>query len=253
MALTIQDFIKHPYIIDKIDEQEYARKDIYIETVASFSRSFYQPIFVVDFYKQDLLYVSGNLRYLCGLSGEQLKASPNTLYFDFVPEDEEEILKEIVFKALELFESFPIEERKDWVLSYDFHLKFGVRKRLIQHQITPLRLTEDGRLWLALCSFSIASRKEIGNATMRRYEHQDYFMYSLKNHVWYYREGVRLTDSEHDVLLMSSQGYTMKEIAARLFKSEDSVKSIKRNLFSKLGVRNITEAVFAAINDNMFH
>ena len=253
MALSIKDFIRPPYIIDKIDEHEYVKKDIYIETVASFARSFYQPVFIVDFYKQNLLYVSGNLNHLCGMSGEQLQASPDRLYYDFVPVEEEEILKEIIFKSFELFMTFPVEERISWVLSYDFHLQFGSRKRLIQHRITPLKLADDGRLWLAFCSFSISSRKEIGNATMRRDGHSDYFTYSLKNHVWYYREGIKLTEIEHDVLLLSSQGYTMKEIASKLYKSEDSVKSYKRHLFSKLGVRNITEAVFSAINDNMFH
>ena len=53
---------------------------------------------------------------------------------------------------------------------------------------------------------------------------------------------------EHDILMLSSQGYTIKEIASMLCKSEDSIKSYKRVLFAKLGVKSITEAVFAAIN-----
>ena len=43
----------------------------------------------------------------------------------------------------------------------------------------------------------------------------------------------------------------MKEIAPIFGKSVDAIKLYKRVLFSKLGVRSITEAVMAAINRNL--
>jgi len=253
MALTIHDFFNPDNIVTRLDEKLYDNTDIYIETARAFARSTYQPVFIVDFYRQNFLYTSGNLRHLCGINAEQLHINDNNLYFDHVPPDEETMLKEIIEKAFELLNTFPVEERTEWILSYYFHLQYSIRKRLVFHKITPLSLSPDGKVWLALCTFSMSSRKEAGYPSMRKYKQQEYFHYSLKKHVWYFREGLTLTEMEHDILLLSSQGYTMKEIAATLYKSEDTIKSYKRQLFPKLGVKNITEAVFAAINSDLLH
>ena len=43
----------------------------------------------------------------------------------------------------------------------------------------------------------------------------------------------------------------MKNIADRLCKSEDTIKACKRNLFAKIGVKNIAEALFHATNYQM--
>lgn len=253
MALSLQDIFTPEMVIDTLDEREVSKRDIYLRAARAFARTSYQPVFVADFHSQEFLYISGNMQYLCGFSGESFGSTGKFHYFNFIPEEEEAMLKETLVRAKELFYSFPARERADWTLSYYFHLNRNPGTRIIQHRITPLRLAPDGRLWLAICVISMSSRREPGYVTMRRYGHQDYFSYSFKNHVWYYREGISLTDMERDLLMLSSQGYTVKEIARKFNKSEDTIKSYKRQLFAKLGVRNITEAVFNAINDDLFH
>ena len=57
--------------------------------------------------------------------------------------------------------------------------------------------------------------------------------------------------TERDVLRLSAQGYTMNDIADRLCKSGDTIKACKRNLFAKIGVKNIAEALFYATNYQM--
>ena len=104
-----------------------------------------------------------------------------------------------------------------------------------------------------MCSFSLSSRKEPWNPTLRHFQHLDYYYYSLKKRRWYYKEGQDLTDIEKEILILSSQGYIMKEIAEKLGKSESAVKFYKRQLFDKMGAKNITEAVFTALNDNLLH
>lgn len=43
----------------------------------------------------------------------------------------------------------------------------------------------------------------------------------------------------------------MNEIADRVCKSVDTIKACKRRLFAKLGVKNIAEALFHAVNYQM--
>ncbi|MBQ3632216.1 MAG: response regulator transcription factor, partial [Prevotella sp.] len=46
----------------------------------------------------------------------------------------------------------------------------------------------------------------------------------------------------------SAQGYTMKEISDHICRSFDTVKFYRRQLFEKLDVANITEAIAFATN-----
>ncbi|MCM1521903.1 MAG: helix-turn-helix transcriptional regulator [Muribaculaceae bacterium] len=56
---------------------------------------------------------------------------------------------------------------------------------------------------------------------------------------------------EREILSLSTQGLTVREIAAFVNKSEDTVKTYKRAVFEKLGVDNISQAVSMAQNFNL--
>ena len=55
-----------------------------------------------------------------------------------------------------------------------------------------------------------------------------------------------LSARENEVLELIARGYTNQEIAAELYLSLYTIKSHARNIFSKLGVKNRTEAVARA-------
>ena len=239
--------------ITALDESLYKEKSGVIELAESFARSFYQPVIIVDLYKQDLLFASENVKQMFGLVLEQETWDNDLMSFDFLPDGEHEMHLEIIVKSLELLYSFPMEERLEWSLSYSFYIENGERKRLLHQKITPLNLTPEGNVWLVMCTFSLSSRKEAGHPTLRHFQHLDYFKYSLKKHRWYHKEGLELTDMEREILILSAQGYIMKEMADKLGKSENAIKFYKRQLFAKMGVKNITEAIFTALNDNLLH
>ena len=60
-----------------------------------------------------------------------------------------------------------------------------------------------------------------------------------------------LTDGEKEVITLSIQGYTMTEIGDRMCLSPETIKKYRKQIFEKLGVRNITEAIIAATNNKM--
>ena len=57
-----------------------------------------------------------------------------------------------------------------------------------------------------------------------------------------------LKEMEKEVLKLSAMGYTMNEIADKINRSFDTVKSYRRTLLEKLEVANISEAISFAIN-----
>ena len=55
------------------------------------------------------------------------------------------------------------------------------RKILVNHKLTPLALTSDGRIWLALCVVSAATHSDAGHIEMHRVGSSEFFEYDIKS------------------------------------------------------------------------
>lgn len=60
-----------------------------------------------------------------------------------------------------------------------------------------------------------------------------------------------LTKREKDILKLVAGGFTNNEIAAKLFISIDTVDTHRKNLYTKLEVRNTAQLIRAAIDNNL--
>ena len=61
------------------------------------------------------------------------------------------------------------------------------------------------------------------------------------------RASTRLTQREHDILALLSEGRSNRDIAQRLYLSEKTVKAHLAAIFRKLGVTNRTQAAMMAV------
>lgn len=233
------------------EELDYSRVDEYIRSAEAFSRSSYQSVYIIDYFRQNFLYVSPNPMFLCGLSSERVKELGYRFYLDFVPEDEQSMLLTLNKAGFAFYNDLPIDERKDWYISYDFHILNEEKKILINHKLTPLALTSDGRIWLALCVVSAATHTDAGHIEMHRVGSSGYFEYSTVSRRWIKKQMPSLTDGEKSVLTLSIQGFTMSEIADIIYLSPDTIKKYRKRIFEKLEVRNISEAIVAATNNKL--
>ena len=233
------------------EELDYSRVDEYIRSAEAFSRSSYQSVYIIDYFRRNFLYVSPNPMFLCGLSSERVKELGYRFYLDFVPEDEQSMLLTLNKAGFAFYNDLPVDERKDWYISYDFHILNEEKKILINHKLTPLALTSDGRIWLALCVVSAATHTDAGHIEMHRVGSYGYFEYSNVSRRWIKKQMPSLTDGEKSVLTLSIQGYTMSEIADIIYLSPDTIKKYRKRIFEKLEVRNISEAIVAATNNKL--
>lgn len=172
-------------------------------------------------------------------------------YIDYVPADEHRLLLTINSAGFAFWRDIPEGERKDWYISYDFHIVNGGRRILVNHKLTPLALTSDGRIWLALCVVSASTHAEAGHIEIHHVGSSEFFEYNPLTHKWVRRQAPILTEGEKSVLTLSIQGYTMAEIADRICLSADTIKKYRRDIFRKLGARNISEAIVAATNSKL--
>lgn len=231
-----------------ITPEDYARAHGYVEAIKAIVKIAYESIYIIDYVAQNFLYVSPNPLFLCGLSPEKVMELGYGFYITHVPENELQMLLKINAVGFQFFNRQPKEERHLFSISYDFHIINNGESVLINHKLTPLAMDKNGHMWLGLCYVSISNNDCAGNIQVRKSGQSSYWCYEPEIDRWIEKEGIKLTDREKEVLMLSARGLTVEEIAVRVHRSKDSIKSRRRAIFEKLGVSSISEAIAFAVN-----
>lgn len=233
------------------DEDRLLQKD-YLEAVKSFARLTYESVYVIDYEKMTFEYVSENPLFLAGYSPEEVLNLGYEFYFKNVPEDDLELLNLINNAGFDFFEKLPAEEKKQYSITYDFHLKKKDGKLvLIHHKLTPLFLTSEGKMWKSMCIVSISHHKNAGNICIYKQGSDEIWELDLASNAWRKSEKPKLTRREIEILQLHAQGLTINQIAEKIFVAPDTVKYYRRRIFERFGVSNIVEALSYAVNSKM--
>lgn len=173
-------------------------------------------------------------------------------YFRTVDEDDLNLLININEVGFDFYENLPIDERKNYTISYDFHIHAEKKKHiLINHKLTPIFLNEEGKIWKAMCIVSLSPNDSSGNIIISKQNSDLLWKYNLNEKKWEKEIRIKLSDREAEILRLYAQGLTINEIADKIFVSPDTVKFHRRKLFEKIGVQNITEALSFATNNKL--
>ena len=247
----VEDFFLDENHVNLLNDERYEHIEILKRAIDAMANATYQSIYVIDYFKREFLHVASNPLFLGGHTAEEMKDMGYQFYIDHVPEDEQAMLLELNTAGFKKFNDIPISERNGYFMSYDFHIVDGENSFLVNHKITPFALADDGRLWLAMCVVSLSSRSEAGHILFRKKGAKSYWEYSLEHHLWVTKETLTLRPQEKQVLMLSAQGYTVAQIADKMCRSIDTIKTYKRLMFERLGTRSITEALTLATNSGM--
>ena len=247
-----EDFFIEENKVLYVSDEDYAQMRKYIQLLEAVSRTTYKSIYVIDFFRKNFLYVSKNSLFLCGMPVEKVTSMGFDFYLQQVTDADLPLLLEINQKGFTFAESLLPADRMEYTLGCDIHMKqpWG-NAMLIHHEITPLHLTREGKIWLVLCIESLSSRTKSGNIEITRQGYHSHWQYHMESKKWIQSAEIALNDYEKEILLLSAQGFTMKEISKQIHKSIDTIKGYKRALFEKLKVSNITEAIGLAIQQKL--
>lgn len=248
----INRFFSDRNTVKSISDNDVSQTGKYIEVVKAFSKLTYQSIYVIDYQSRAFEYVSDNPLFLCGLSAQEVEKLGYGFYFRNVGEEDLNLLLKINEIGFDFYEKLPIDERKDYTISYDFHI-INEKKHsiLINHKLTPIFLNEEGKIWKAMCIVSLSPNHSSGNITISRQNSDVIWKFDLKENKWEGEERIKLSDRETEILRLYAGGLTITEIADKIFVSPDTVKFHRRKLFEKIGVQNITEALSYATNNKL--
>jgi DNA-binding CsgD family transcriptional regulator len=238
--------------VGNISVEDQLQLNDYLETVKSFARLTYESVYVIDYQEMTFDYVSENPLFLCGYTAAEVKDWGYEFYFKNVPENDIELLNQINEAGFDFFEKLPVAEKKRYSITYDFHLMNKNGKNiLINHKLTPLFLTSEGKMWKAMCIVSISHHQKEGNVFINKEGSDEILSLDIKNKIWRKSTKPKLTEREIEVLRLHAQGLTIGQIADKIFVAPDTVKYYRRRIFENLGVRNIVEALSYAVNSKI--
>ena len=224
----------------------------YLEAVKAFARLTYESVYLIDYTDMSFEYVSENPLFLCGYSAEEVLRMGYDFYFRHVPAVDLELLTVINEKGFDFYAQLPADERKFYSITYDFHLvnKEG-KEILINHRLTPLFLTEDGRLWKSMCIVSLSRHQAAGNVRIYKQASDEVWELSVLERIWSRSVKPALTEREIEVLRLHAQGFSINQIAEKIFVAPDTVKYYRRRIFERLEVSNIMDALSYAVNSKL--
>lgn len=248
----LPDFFSSRNTVRKITNDEKKQTVNYMHVIKAFAKTTYNSAYVIDYEKKGFEYVSENPLFLCGYTADEVRELGYAFYFQQVIPEDLDLLIKIYTVGFDFYEQIPVSERREYTISYDFHIKNQEGNAfLINQKLTPIFLTNDGKIWKALCIGSLSSEKESGNIKIHRKGSNQIHSYDLTGGFWKLEEKAQLSDREKEIVQWSARGYTIKEIAEALFITEDTVKFHKRKLCQKLQVANISAAIAYVINNKL--
>ncbi|KFF09205.1 response regulator transcription factor [Chryseobacterium luteum] len=248
----IDKFFSEKNTVHNLSQNELLQTFDYLESVKAFSRITYKSVYIIDYQKKTFEYVSDNPLFLCGHSPGEVQQLGYAFYFKHVKPDDLELLLRINEVGFNFYENIPVEERKKHIISYDFHLVKDSKKNiLINHKLTPLFLTNEGKIWKAMCIVSLSQNNKSGNIEILKDGSDEIWKFNLSQNEWVKSTKIKLTERETEILFLYAQGLTINEIAEKIYLTPDTVKFHRRKLFDKINVQNITEALSYATNNKL--
>lgn len=220
-----------------------------IHIVNSFTFVDYQSIYLIDSSNKQFIFVSDNPLFLCGLSAETVMNLNYKFYENYIPKHELEKLIEINKSAFQFIDSIEGIDKLKCRISYDFHLLNNRKEILVNHRMIPISLTEGKKI--IMCIVSLSSYKTFGHAEIYVDQFPYYWEYFMESRKWKKMQTISLTETEKNILYMASEGFTISEIADKIYKSIDTIKFYRHNILEKLNVTNITEALIYATNKRL--
>ncbi|MGG5506328.1 MULTISPECIES: response regulator transcription factor [unclassified Myroides] len=242
----IENGFNEPLI--KIGKQEF----VHLKTIKALSRMTCNTIYVVDYQKKVFEYVSNNPLFLCGHSAKTVKKMGFDFYLKYVAKADLNLLLKINTVWMDFFTCYALKRKKKYAISCDFHLIDQQGSSNLVHQETiPLFLNDKGEIGKAISVVSLSQAQNPGNIKISTKGDAIVYTYNLKGGFWQKEGKVCLTAREKDIIRLAARGYTMKEISQLLFISFGTVKFHRRNVFDKLGVKTMTEAVMYVMQNRL--
>lgn len=199
-------------------------------------------IYIYDAQNNKFVYSSYDYMLHGGHSIPYLANNWKTTFLDDTPIADRIYLQQALLSISSLSENIPLIQFKKFVLYIDLYAKGPSNLIMAHHRLTPINLNK--KLFIGMGERSNDTKKN--TAVLYIPPHNTCFIYNSENNTWKKYPIPILSDNEKEMLMLSSYGLTVKEIAFNLNKSVDCIKDYRRKVMKKLNQKNILGAIHIA-------
>ena len=134
----------------------------------------------------------------------------------------------------------------DYCYTCTYNIMINKQALTVGHKGFLLSLTEDRTPKLVLYVFTPSPFEKSGSCFFYNFKTRERIRYDNKKKQWIAKEDITLTRNEHITLLYSSRGKTTMQIADLMNVSPDTIKKYRKQIFKKLNVVSMPQAVSVA-------
>ncbi|WP_195373321.1 MULTISPECIES: helix-turn-helix transcriptional regulator [Parabacteroides] len=130
-------------------------------------------------------------------------------------------------------------------IQHDYSFNCTKKIPMMVHQRMKY-LSKDGVPQYLICSVESSTSKSAGNLCMFNIDGKSYDEYNFVTKRWTKKRKVQLTEREKNILMLAQRGLNAKEIANLLCKGYNTVRNQIKQIFVKLNVHSVSEAIDVA-------
>ena len=212
-----------------------------------------ESFYVINVITNRFCYVSPNDLFLCGHSVEEALQLGNDFYKKIVYPDDLllwEKMRKAVLRYLK-------DSNDNWDKVDYFCCTFRLQRKysslhprplsqMVYHRMKPIWKNDE--LYYLICSVRSSATQKAGNLCKYYKDGLTYEEYNSTTQRWKRKTIEPLTERERAILMLAQQGKRSKEIANNLYKGHNTIRNQITQLFSKLNVHSMQEAVDFAGN-----
>ncbi|MCM1484089.1 MAG: helix-turn-helix transcriptional regulator [Muribaculaceae bacterium] len=219
-----------------------------MQFATAFSNLFYEFMFIADIRTGRITYVANSSGLATRVLKHDFTHSTVRLLIETISGSDAGKLSRIFNIIRTYYDNAPAADRSHLLFMTDMQYIFDVEgKSNALYKFTPLA-EPDGELNSMLISISFSAGHYHDKILMINTRTFDRMVYDMDTYLWEPLTYDALSPIETAVLALSAEGRSIPQIATAVNRAYDSVKSIRKRIFSKLKVSNITEAIICGIN-----
>ena len=221
--------------------------------IQALSRCIVGSVFVINYEKKAFDYVFGETACLGGYANEEVREMGYDFYKKVVPEKDLNLLRKIQKIGFDFFHKLSLQDRNKYTITYDFYIRSPNthHQTLVNQKLSPILLTKSGNIWKSLCILTLSTSKDRGNIKLINHYGGKNLNYDLERDCWVSEDKIPFSNREKEIIELSIRGYTLQEIADKIYLSMQTVKFHRRKIFDKLKVDNITDLITYTIHHNL--
>ena len=228
---------------NKDDNGQVLRWEPFVEMAEAFAEASYQGVYLMDLHTGKFVYTSDYPLLRLGMTAEEMLDRGLEYLADHIPDDEQALIADLGHTIQSNYTEIPIALRPQFMIYMNFHLPAEGRNAMVCHKMRLLDFDADGtaHLLLGLVSPSVHDGSEVVMAGLSSTDWM--YSYTVEGKRWERVTKIQLSDDELTMLRLTMQGHSLEQIGALMFKSVETVKFYRRQVFLKLKVKNISEAL----------